>query len=66
MTGGSIFSRSVLAATLGVLMSAAFSLGRANARPDDVAFPHAKHDKLFPTGCASCHAGITTAIGEAG
>ncbi|HTI64931.1 MAG TPA: hypothetical protein VL524_15505 [Gemmatimonadaceae bacterium] len=60
MTGGSIFSRSVLAATLGVLMSAAFSLGRANARPDDVAFPHAKHDKLFPTGCASCHAGITT------
>ena len=60
MIGGSLFSRSVLAATLGVLTSAAFSLGRANARADDVAFPHAKHDKLFPTGCASCHAGITT------
>jgi predicted CXXCH cytochrome family protein len=50
----------MLTAIAGVLTTAAFALGRANAHADDVAFPHEKHARLFPTGCASCHAGITT------
>jgi hypothetical protein len=54
------FSRAVLAATAGLLTTAAFALGRANVRADDVGFPHAKHARLFPIGCASCHAGIAT------
>lgn len=63
MTARGLFARFghvALAAMLGVFSSAAFSLGRANVRADDVGFPHARHARLFPIGCASCHAGISS------
>ena len=47
------------ALTLGALTSVAFSLGLRSTRADDVSFPHARHERLFPLGCGSCHAGIT-------
>jgi predicted CXXCH cytochrome family protein len=40
-----------------VVSSGAFSLARRVA--DDIAFPHARHARLFPT-CAGCHSGIPT------
>jgi len=54
------FGRALLVATAGLLTTAAFALGRASVRADDIVFPHASHVRLFPIGCASCHAGITT------
>lgn len=52
-------SRAGLALILTLASAAGFSVGRATRNSDDVAFPHGRHAKLFPT-CVGCHAGISS------
>ena len=48
-----------LVVIVGLAASAGFSFGRATRAIDDIAFPHARHARLFTT-CAGCYDGIAT------
>src|SRR3954471_13525431 len=58
-------SRFVLGLGLVAAWTTGFTAARSTSAKDDMAFPHARHARLF-TSCATCHGGIERGDAAAG